>query len=676
MLAISETRKIEFLFLFAFIVALLNDLWIRGKESGVGTTLVLVLFIGGLYFFARLFGVLKHKKILLLLIPVGVMVLDTLFYSNTLVDIFIPKIVVLSTLVVFILATVRVESLRHLYLRHVHLFYRLDKYLNVLSGLRKKFQTEHDGERHGLSLTARVIIGIFVALPITALFVYLFARADLIFSQNLKRIFSSLTPGELVMHILFVLFLTALVMVVVGTIFSSENTLATLKERAIKNDSVIAHIILFCINAVFAIFVFIQFKYLFGNASFVFENNITFADYARHGFFELVSAALLSGLVIFAIQRSYSKLKAPLGVLVLQLLLSAQVGVVAISAIKRMNIYQEAFGYTVLRLYVEWFLYFLLVIIFVSAVVLIKRETFKAFFQMSAILSICALAVVGSINIDGIITKKNVERFMEKATINSIVDSQSLSFNENRIDLYYLDRRSFDIMPFLAMLADPILFGKLTIGEQLYFSQFIERKDSVLSGFGWYEWNIGVWRARKALFRIKNSAVYDIIKRLNSNNKAASEKKDKSLTREELKFITPCPYLLENFGLADEPVSLAKEYYCVTQEYAGKKYAVLLKKNVYGDPQFQPLLNSHKLPFYGVAEVRGENRITPKSIILTHNSFVVSTGLNDRYPMFWLSASGSIIILSYNPLLLFERQLVYDEEAQVRPFRLLELQLY
>src|SRR3989338_7186306 len=141
MLAISETRKIEFLFLFAFIVALLNDLWIRGKESGVGTTLVLVLFIGGLYFFVRLFGVLKHKKILLLLIPVGVMVLDTLFYSNTLVDIFIPKIVVLSTLVVFILATVRVESLRHLYLRHVHLFYRLDKYLNVLSGLRKKFQT-------------------------------------------------------------------------------------------------------------------------------------------------------------------------------------------------------------------------------------------------------------------------------------------------------------------------------------------------------------------------------------------------------------------------------------------------------------------------------------------------------------------------------------------------------
>jgi hypothetical protein len=42
---------------------------------------------------------------------------------------------------------------------------------------------------------------------------------------------------------------------------------------------------------------------LFGNADFVSKSGITFADYARNGFFELVWVLVLASLVILVVYR-------------------------------------------------------------------------------------------------------------------------------------------------------------------------------------------------------------------------------------------------------------------------------------------------------------------------------------------------------------------------------------
>jgi len=100
----------------------------------------------------------------------------------------------------------------------------------------------------------------------------------------------------------------------------------------------------------------VQLRYLFGGADLItMTEGLTYADYARRGFFELVAtAALVVPLLLLAdwaaapsSMRARSVLRATMLVLVLLLL-----GVIA-SAAYRMRLYQAAYGLTELRLYVS-----------------------------------------------------------------------------------------------------------------------------------------------------------------------------------------------------------------------------------------------------------------------------------------------------------------------------------
>ncbi|MDO8634013.1 MAG: hypothetical protein Q7K34_01840 [archaeon] len=220
----NETKKIELLFIFSFIIALGNDLWVRGKEEGIGMVIILTLFIGGLYLIARQFGLLAHKNILLLIVPIMVLVADILLYTNTFVGSFVPKIVTVAVLAIFILSTVRTDSLKQLYLRNDRLLWREDRYDAHLGSVFKALRTAKMKNGEGQSLLMRVVVGVLVALPLTAIFVLLFTQADFIFAEKFKTIFNETTPSEVVEHILFTLFLTLVVITLAYTIFRQENT--------------------------------------------------------------------------------------------------------------------------------------------------------------------------------------------------------------------------------------------------------------------------------------------------------------------------------------------------------------------------------------------------------------------------------------------------------------------
>ena len=118
---------------------------------------------------------------------------------------------------------------------------------------------------------------------------------------------------------------------------------------------------------VYAVFTVIQFKYLFGGESFILPSSYTFAEYARRGFFELVVVAVINFVIILItvsfIRRENSKVHA-----VNKGLLSFLVGftfVMLISAFYRMLVYEQAYGFTYSRIFVQAFmvlLFFLFII--------------------------------------------------------------------------------------------------------------------------------------------------------------------------------------------------------------------------------------------------------------------------------------------------------------------------
>jgi hypothetical protein len=170
-----------------------------------------------------------------------------------------------------------------------------------------------------------------------------------------------------------------------------------------------AGIVFGLVDALFVTFVGVQFRYLFGGADRVeASSSLTYAQYARHGFFELVAVAALAVPFLLlthwllpkrhpSLHRFYA---AVAGVLV------ALVFVVMASALQRMRLYQQTFGMTELRLYTTAFMFWLFAVFaWIALTVLPGRLDRFAFGTLIAGLAI--VLGLNAMNPDAFIVRRN-----------------------------------------------------------------------------------------------------------------------------------------------------------------------------------------------------------------------------------------------------------------------------
>jgi hypothetical protein len=156
----------------------------------------------------------------------------------------------------------------------------------------------------------------------------------------------------------------------------------------------------------------LQFRYLFGGlAELARSETLTYAEYARRGFFELVTvAALLLPLLLllhWLLRREEPGRERGFRILAGALL--ALLFMVMASALQRMWIYQQQYGLTELRVYTTAFMGWLaLVGVWFAATVLRGRRERFAFGALAAGLAVIALLNV--INPDALIVRTNVAR--------------------------------------------------------------------------------------------------------------------------------------------------------------------------------------------------------------------------------------------------------------------------
>lgn len=171
------------------------------------------------------------------------------------------------------------------------------------------------------------------------------------------------------------------------------------------------------------------------------ETGLTYAEYARQGFFQLVVVTVLVIAVIAlamtwapsATRADRATVRALLG------LLCALTLVVVAVALRRLYLYEEAFGWTRLRLWVHAFEVWLGLVVVLGAVGAVfgfRRDLLPRAIAGSAAAALLALA---AINPDGFIAERNVDRF--EAT--------------GKIDVLYLRNLSADAVPALDRLPEP-----------------------------------------------------------------------------------------------------------------------------------------------------------------------------------------------------------------------------
>jgi hypothetical protein len=301
-----------------------------------------------------------------------------------------------------------------------------------------------EGERRGVLLA--ILRGIVLAIPILVIFLALLTTADLVFADRVEAALKWLDMERLAEYagrgILVILsglfFLGALVSALrdVGERKLIGEEKAILKPFLGIIETVV---VLGAVNLLFASFVLIQFAYLFGGEANINLAGYTYSEYARRGFSELVVVGILSLALILSFawwtKREGRKVQSWFNAL--GCLLIVQVGIILASALKRLLLYEQAYGFTRLRTYTHVFIPWMgiLLLVFLALLLVGKVRYFAVAVSLGAM---GFLVTLNLLNIDAFIVKRNIARLDESG----------------EVDIGYLAGLSEDAVPSLAYFAD------------------------------------------------------------------------------------------------------------------------------------------------------------------------------------------------------------------------------
>ncbi|TAK31635.1 MAG: DUF4173 domain-containing protein [Chloroflexota bacterium] len=263
---------------------------------------------------------------------------------------------------------------------------------------------------HGLAIAR----GLAITVPLVIVFGSLFMQADAAFDGLVNRIFQ-FDLLDLLGHLTLIVALTwcaggYLWLMLIEHRRADGVTIPIPGFQSL--GAVEVSIVLGTLNALFLAFVLVQFRYFFGGAELVEASiTLTYAEYARRGFFELVTVAALV-LPLLLTMDWLARKENPRHLHIFRLLVALLVGlvfVIIVSAFQRMRLYQAEFGLTELRLYTTAFMIWIAVVFlwFLGTVWRGKRERFVFGMVMAGFL---AIALLNWINPDELIVHTNVGR--------------------------------------------------------------------------------------------------------------------------------------------------------------------------------------------------------------------------------------------------------------------------
>jgi hypothetical protein len=333
----------------------------------------------------------------------------------------------------------------------------------------------------------KVLLGILISVPILALIIWLLSSADIVF----KDLFLNIPTSKIIKH-----FLVIIIVSVYATCFfwalakafdeREQQTKYSKIKWKLFFDPVILVTILVLINVIYAIFSVIQFAYLFGGSSFVLPSSYTYAEYARRGFFELVVVSIINfGILLFGItfvKKDNKKIFTAIRILLTLLVIFTLI--LLVSAFYRMLVYEQAYGFTYLRIFVQTFM-IMLFFIFIASIIYIWHLNFpviKSYF----IIALAIYIIMNFANVDVIIAENNIDRY----------------FDSGQIDMHYLKGLSYDAIPGMQKLLTsdsyPSESEKKQISEEI-LEYFKQKKSELESQKSWQSFNISKYRAEKII---------------------------------------------------------------------------------------------------------------------------------------------------------------------------------
>lgn len=342
-----------------------------------------------------------------------------------------------------------------------------------------------------------VVRGMLLALPVIAVFVLLFASADAVFQRVLADTFRldlDVTGSAARLAVaLTIAWAVAGWFAFAAQPDQLERRLGPVPPglagggRRARIGPVEATVVILATDILFAAFVVIQAAYLFGGRDTLALTGLSYSEYARRGFFELLGAAGMAGVVIVALDALSTRRSRVFSAGAVSLAVLA--GGVLVSAATRLGLYQAAYGWTELRMYAIAGLVWVGASLLATVVLLGAGRTRWLTQAMAGAALVVALGV-NLVDPQAFVAARNVERARHSETI--------VAGGRSGLDAAYLATLGDDAVPTL-VAALPTLPPSDALQVR---GALLERRRELAAtavSEGWPSFNLARARARDAL---------------------------------------------------------------------------------------------------------------------------------------------------------------------------------
>lgn len=329
---------------------------------------------------------------------------------------------------------------------------------------------------------AGVFVGLLCAIPLLAIVLSLLSSADAVFAglfENLFSAFDNINLGSIIK--------TGLASLMIFSFLYFLTQPAKEKKERGKTEKNISSVpfftVLILLDAIYIIFVVIQFAFLFGGAETAAMEG-GYAEYARNGFFQLVTVSAINLCAILTVTSCLKK-NTHIFVKVLSFVLVFLTAVILFSAFWRMRLYILAYGLSLLRAMTLFGMLFIAICLGAASYKIYKPD-FK-FWQVFFAVGMAGWIIFNFCNPCAVVAEYNVNSY--------------LSGNLTEVDIYYLADMSPSSLPALQKLRDQV-GGDYRLYDYFYNFYYDDDLDDCIeklqkSSPGLREWSLDAFIAKR-----------------------------------------------------------------------------------------------------------------------------------------------------------------------------------
>lgn len=468
------------LILWIFLIAIWHSILFYEKAFGISVILFIIPLLTFIYYVLEKNNKIKNKKGLLWMIPILLLSLTYTIFNNWFFN-------TLNILVITLLFTL-------MYIYTIKPTFNLEEILNeiiilLIEPLTKVSQIYNLTVKKWFHSPKEkkpdkgIIKSILIILPITLIIIILLSSADSMFA-NLFTFFTDFLeklsiPGVLKDALFRCIPLLLIFFYLAGTInfilYNYEKTKVISSKNKINIETKTIKLLLMVLNGIYVIFDIIQIRSLFLHKV---SMDITYAEYARQGFFQLMIVSIINVIIILVSKSTESKntqKEENQWINGMCILMIALTFIIIISSFIRMYMYESEYGYTLLRLlvYVTLITETILLIPTIFYIYNTKVNIVKAY--MIIIVSVYTL--INFANVDYLIAKNNIDRY----------------YKTEKIDLDYLENYGTDNIPLLLELYQNTEEESVKDSLELYFKYLEIDRNS------FQEFNLSKYQAQKQI---------------------------------------------------------------------------------------------------------------------------------------------------------------------------------